>query len=213
MEDDHLITRAIHNYAYAEPSAPELAAVRRAAQAWKRRQRLLQLATAAVVVLLVGGVIAWIALGRPPAMPPLEPTPSPSATSTPTPTPTPTPETGFPQQTRAADQLPHGGLGDTVEGLTLTDIQITDAQCPDSSRCPGSGTLTVQNLTDAPIQASVFFFVFRNNTPAVGNAQEVSLTPGESTSVTISVQPALADNAPTGRTGSLYSWNFGVELS
>jgi hypothetical protein len=210
MEDDHLIRSAIHDYAYSEATAPELAAVRRAAQAGRRRQRILQLVTAAVVVLLVGGVIAWIALARPPAMPPTEPTPSPSAT--PTPSPTPTAETGFPEQARAADSVPHGGLGDTVEGLRLTDIQITDAQCPDSSRCPGSGTLTVQNVTDAPIQAAVFFFVFRNNTPAVGNAQEVSLAPGESTSVTISVQPALADNAPTGRTGSLYSWNFGVEL-
>ncbi len=209
MEDDDLIRDALRDYAYATPGTSRLDAVRRQATAARRRQRLVRLATAAVVTLVIGGVIAWIALARPPAAPPVNPTPSPSAT----PTPTPTPAAGYPEQSRASNGLPTGGLGDTVEGLTLIDVEITDAECPDATACPGMGTLTVENSTNEPISAFVYFNVFRNNTPAVSDAQRVQLAPGESATVTIDVQPALADSAPVGRTGSIYSWNFSVELA
>jgi hypothetical protein len=71
----------------------------------------------------------------------------------------------------------------------------------------------VENSTSAPISAYVYFNVWRNNNPAVADGQLVELAPGESTTVSINVQPGLADNASAGRTGSIYSWNFSVELA
>ena len=209
MEDDDLIREALLDYAYATPGTSRLDVVRRRAEAARRRRSLARLATAAVIPLVIGGVIAWVALARPPAVPPTNPTPSPTATRVPSPT----PATGYPEQSRASNGLPTGGLGNTVGGLTLIEVEITDAECPDSTACPGVGTLTVENSTNKPISAFVYFNVFRNNTPAVSDAQRVQLAPGESATVTIDVQPALADSAPVGRTGSIYRWNFSVELA
>ena len=204
MEDDDLIRDAIRDYAYTTPPSHALQAARARAQ---RRQRLARLATAAIVMLVIGGVIGWIALGRPSSVPPVDPTPSPSAS------PSPSLVSGYREQSREANGLPTGVLGETVEGLTLIDIEITDAECPDATRCPGSGTLTVENSTSATVSAFVYFNVFRNNTPAVSNAERVELAPGESATVVIDVQPALADSAPVGRSGSIYSWNFSIELA
>ena len=222
MEDDDLIRQAIRDYAYADPSTIGATALRRDALAARRRATFVRLATAAVVALLVGGVVAWVALARPAELPPVGPTPSPSATTlpsptpttspSPAPTPTPPPSDGYAEQSRTSNGVPAGGVGDTLEGLTLTAVDITDAQCPGSTRCPGAGTLTVLNSTDQPIDAFVYFNVYRNNIPSVADAQTVSLAPGESTSVTINVQPGLADTVPPGATGSIYSWNFSVEL-
>jgi hypothetical protein len=212
MEEDDLIRRALRDYAYAAPPGQLRQTTRAHGQ---RRQTLARLATAAIVLLVIGGVIAWIALARPSTVPPVDPTPSPSVSSSASPSPSPSPSlvSGYREQSREANGLPTGVLGETVEGLTLIDIEITDAECPDAARCPGTGSLTVENSTSATISALVYFNVFRNNTPAVGDAQVVQLAPGESTTVTIDVQPALADNAPVGRTGSIYSWNFSVELT
>jgi len=216
MEDDDLISRAVRDFAYSEPTSMEYAAARRAAARAERHRRALQWATAAVIAVVVGGVVAWIGLARPPAVPPVGPTPAPSPTAAPQPStssPSPAPLDGYPEQTRQSGGLPTGGLGDTVAGLTLMDIAITDADCPDASRCPGAGSLTVQNATSEAVSAYVYFNVFRNNTPAVGDGTLVELAPGESTTVTIDVQPALSETAPVGRTGSLYSWNFSVEIA
>jgi hypothetical protein len=205
MEDDELIRRALHDYAYAAPGQSGAAAMRKRALAARRRQRLLRLATAAVVTVIVGGIVTWIALARPDQVPPINPTPAPTSS--------PTSVAGYPEQSRALNELPSGGLGDTVDGLTLIDIAITDAECPDASRCPSTGSLTLENVTSEPISAYVYFNVFRNNTPATSDGQLVDLAPGESTTVTIRTQPMLADSAPIGRTGSIYSWNFSVELA
>lgn len=205
MDDDDLIRMAIRDYAYAAATPTELEEIRRANALERRRGRLMSLATAAVITLVIGGVIAWVAMARPPAVPPVGPTPSATAT--------PSPAGGYPQQIRESNGLPTGGLGDTVDGIALIDIAISDAECPDASRCPGVGTLTVENTTPLPISAFVYFNVWRNNAPAVSDAQRVDLAPGESVTVAIAVQPSLADSAPVGRTGSLYSWNFSVELA
>ena len=181
-EEDDLIREALRSYAYAEITEVESVALQRRRASQRRRQWLVRVATAAVVLLIFSGVIAWIAASRPSTVPPIMPTPAPTpsvtATATPSPTPTPSPMTAYPEQPKSADELPSGGLGDTVDGLRLVAIDITDAECPDASRCPGSATLTVQNTTEQPIQGLVFFFVFRDNAPAVGDAQTVSLAPG-----------------------------------
>lgn len=216
-DEDDLIRESLRRYAYGDTPIVDATALQRRREARRRRQQLMRLATAAVVLLVFCGVVAWIATSRPSSVPPVTPTPLPtptaSLTSTPSLTPSATSAAGYPEQPRSADTLPSGGLGDTVEGLQLTAIEITDAECTDASRCPGSGTLTVQNTTDKPIQAAVFFFVFRNNSPAVGDGKDVSLAPGEEVTVTINVQPMLADSAPAGQSGSLYSWNFAVDRS
>jgi len=217
-EGDDLIRQAIRNYAYAESTPVDLDSVRRRRDSERRRQWIARLAAAAVVLLIVGAVAAWIAVARPTSVPPIEPTPSPTAEPDPTPSADPTPSSssadpGFPEQTRESNGLPSGGLGDIIEGLQLTAITIADAECPDATTCPGAADLTVTNTTGAPINAFIYFNVYRNNLPAVANAQEVSLAPGESATVTIDNQPMLADSAPIGRTGSIYSWNFSVELS
>lgn len=214
-EGDDLIRQAIRNYAYAESTPVDLDGVRRRRDLERRRQWIARLAAAAIVLLIVGAVAAWIAVARPTSVPPIEPTPSPTAEPDPIPTADPTagPDTGFPEQSRESNGLPSGGLGDIIEGLQLTAITIADAECPDATACPGAADLTVTNTTAAPIDAFIYFNVYRNNLPAVANAQEVSLAPGESATVTIDNQPMLADSAPIGHTGSIYSWNFSVELS
>lgn len=206
MEGDDLIRRALHDYAYAASERSGVDAMRLRALASRRRQRLARLATAAIIMLIISGVIGWIVLARPTSVPPVDPTPSPSASASPS------LDSGYREQSRAANGLPTGVLGETIEGLTLIDVEITDAECPDATRCPESGSLTVENSTSASISAFVYFNVFRNNTPAVSNAERVDLAPGESATVVINVQPALADSAPVGLSGSIYSWNFSVEL-
>jgi hypothetical protein len=219
MDDDDLIRAALRDFAYSDPTAPEIAASNALSSRGARRQRALQWATAAVVALVIAGAMAWIALASGPTAPPTEPTPTstPTKSASPRPSNSPTPPinppSGYSEQIRPSNGLPTGGLGDTIAGLTLTDVVITDSRCPDSSRCPGTGSLTVENATSQPISAYVYFNVFRNNTPAVGDAARVDLAPGESTTVTIDVQPTLADNAPPGRTGAIYSWNFSVEIA
>ena len=215
MQDDDLLRNALRDFAYSEPTPAEYAAARRDAERAESRRRAVQWLTAAAIAIVIAGAVAWIARARPPAVPPTEPTPSPTPTSSPrpsaSPSPPPTPPGGYAVQTRAGSDFPHGGLGETVEGITLTDIDITDAECPGSTRCPGVGRLTIENSTTRAIDAFVYFNVFRNNTPAVGKAARITLAPGESTSVTIDVQPELADSVPPGQTGSLFSWNFSVE--
>jgi hypothetical protein len=214
MENDDRLRLAVRDFAHSEPSPAEYAAARRTASQASRHRRALHWATAAVVAVLVGGVVAWIAWARPPAVPPTDTTPLPTPTTAPGPStssPSPAAINGYPQQTRQSAGLPTGGLGDTVAGLTLTDVTITDANCPDASRCPGAASLTVRNATSQRVSGYIYFNVFRNNTPAVGDAARIELDPGTSTTVTINVQPMLAENAPVGRTGSLYSWNFSVE--
>ena len=200
-DDDDLIRKSLRDYAYADAAPVDLAAVRRARQVERRRQWTTRLVAAAVVLLILGAVTAWIAVARPASVPPIEPTPTPTPSST-----------GYPEQTRESNGLPSGGLGDIIEGLQLTAVDIVDAQCPDAQRCPGAASLTVTNTTSATIDGFVYFNVYRNNAPAVANADTVSLAPGESATVVIDNQPMLAENAPVGRTGSIYSWNFSVEL-
>lgn len=198
---DDLIRRAIREFAYGDATHMQFDAPSRRRAARRQHGRWGRLLTAAVLALLLSGLVVWLALLRPVSAPPIDPTPTAS----------PTPTLAYPLQTRAADDLPFGGTGDTVDGLTLTAVEITDAPCPDANDCPGAGILTVRNDTAQPIDAFVYFYVFRNNSPAVGEAARVSLTPGQEATVTIDVQPELADSAPVGRVGSIYSWNFAVE--
>ena len=209
-QEDDLIRRRIRDFAYAEPMPLDAEILRRRRDAQQRRQRLLRVATAAVLALLLGGVAIWLSLSRPESVPPIDPSPSPTSSSSPSPSPT--PETAFPVQTRPFEDLPTGGLGDTVEGLRLTAIDIPEAVCGTSQRCPGDSTLTVTNTSSSEIQAFVFFNVWRNNNPATSDSQSVTLAPGEATQVTIATQPMLSDSTPPGSTGAIYSWNFSVEL-
>ena len=209
-QEDDLIRRRIRDFAYAEPMPLDAAILRRRRDAQQRRQRLVRLATAAVLALLLGGVVIWLSLSRPESIPPIEPSPSPTSTSSPSPSPT--PETAFPVQTRPFEDLPTGGLGDTVEGLRLSAIDIPEAVCGTSERCPGDSTLAVTNVSPAEIRAFVFFNVWRNNNPATSDSRPVTLSPGESTQITIATQPMLSDSTPAGSTGAIYSWNFSVEL-
>ena len=209
-QEDDLIRGRIRDFAYAEPMPTDAAILRRRREAQHRRQRRMRLATAAVLALLVGGVAVWLNLSRPESVPPIDPSPSPTSTSSPSPSPT--PETAFQVQTRPFEDLPTGGLGDTVEGLRLTSIDIPEVVCGTSQRCPGDSTLTVTNVSPSEIRAFVFFNVWRNNNPATSDSRSVTLAPGESTQVTITTQPMLSDSTPPGSTGAIYSWNFSVEL-
>lgn len=209
-QEDDLIRRRIHDFAYAEPLRLDPALVQRRRKAEQRRQRLLTLATAAVLALVVGGIAIWLTVSRPESIPPVDPTPAP--TSSPPPSPNPTTETAFAVQTRPFEDLPTGGLGDTVEGLRLSAIDIPEAVCGTSQRCPGDSTLTVTNASSSEVRAFVFFNVWRNNNPATSDSQPVTLAPGETTEVTIATQPMLSDSTPPGSTGAIYTWNFSVEL-
>lgn len=209
-QEDDLIRRRIRDFAYAEPMPLDAAILRRRRDAQQRRQRLMRLATAAVLALLIGGVVIWLSLSRPEPIPPIDPSPSPTSTSSPSPSPT--PETAFPVQNRPFEDLPTGGLGDTVEGIRLSAIDIPEVVCGTSERCPGDSTLTVTNVSPAQIQAFVFFNVWRNNNPATSDSRSVTLAPGQSTQITVATQPMLSDSTPPGSTGAIYSWNFSVEL-
>lgn len=209
--EDDLIRRRIRDFAYAEPMPLDAAILRRRRDAQRRRQRIMSLATAAVLALLLGSLAIWSTLSRPESIPPIDPSPSPTSTSSPSPSPT--PEAAFPVQTRPFEDLPTGGLGDTVEGLRLTAIDVPEAVCGTSERCPGDSTLTVTNTSNSEIQAFVFFNVWRNNNPATSDSQSVTLAPGQTTQVTIATQPMLSDSAPAGATGAIYSWNFSVDMA
>lgn len=202
-EDDDLLRNAISDYAFANAPPPDLTEFRRRLSQEHKRRRRQALAAAAVVLVILGTIAAILFMQRPSTVTPVEPTPMP----------VPTAELPFPEQPRTAEGLPTGGVGDIIAGLRLDSISFAITECPDADRCPGSAALAVTNTLDQALSGTIVFTVYRNNLPAVGEGVVFDLRPGETTEMTIGVQPALTDNAPVGRDGSLYSWNVAVELT
>lgn len=220
-DDDELIRRHLADYAYAKSELPDITSIRNRMARDRRRRTAARIAAAAVVVMLIGAVTAVILSSRGTQVQPIAPSPEPTLTSTsdpdPTPTgtttPSPSPTLPFNEQGRDTNGLPSGGLGDVIEGIRLDGITFTETSCPDANRCPDTASLTISNTTSSPTGGQLIFTVYRNGQPAVGEGAVFALEPGQATTLTITLQPGLADNAPVGRRGSLYTWNFAVELN
>jgi hypothetical protein len=159
---------------------------------------------AAAVVILAGGggVTAWILQDRVTGLEYAEPRPLPSPSISTVP---------FAPDPQQFEDLPTGGVGSVLEGLRIDEVSISTIECPDAKACPDTAEVTVTNEAGDEFRGNVFFAVYRNRVIAVSNAGVANLLAGESATVTIPVQPALARNAPPGARGSIYTWNVAVE--
>lgn len=215
MTDDNGIRRALQAYSDGDVGHPDLEAIRGGRRSSSRRPALERLlAVAVVLAIAIGGLVlvtqTWGGAERDQ---PVQPTPSPSASPTPTPQPTPTPTpvaTGFPVSPGAGvNPGPVGGVGDTIAGLRLDDVQITSARCPGGVDCPGTFEFTLTNTSQTTGRWDVLAYTYRNSVATLGNMTVIELAPGETGVAT--VQMDITQAPDDGRAGS-YSWNWSAEI-
>ena len=213
MPDDNDIRRALRAYSDGDVGHPDLEAIRSGRRPSSRRPALERLlAVAVVLAIAIGGLVlitqTWRSGDR---EQPIQPSPSPSVSTTPTPSPTPTPvATGFPVSPGAgANPGAIGGVGDTIAGLRLDDVQITSARCTGGVDCPGTFEFTLTNTPQTTGRWDVLAYIYRNSVANIGNGTVIELAPGETGVAT--VQMDITQAPDDGRAGS-YSWNWSAEI-
>jgi len=176
--------------------------VRRRARQRRRRKIVSAVAAVFVVLALAGGVLALVLQGRLTSLEYADQTPSPSPTVSTVP---------FAPEPKQFEGLPTGSVGSILSGLRIDDITMTVVDCGPNKPCPDTATITVTNIESVEFRGIVFFSVYRNRSPSVSDGASVTLEPGASTAVSISVQPQLSSNYVPGQGGSRYTWNISVD--
>ena len=198
----------VRDYALAPGPGPDLGAITRAGARRRRLRSLAPLAAAAVILLIVG-MVAYVALvGRGPAIQPAEPTPSPSPTAAPAPSPTPL---EFAVEEATSNGRPSAGLGETVDDLRADGVTFETTTCPDGATCPVSATLELTNTGTQAYGGGIIVTVYVNGTETTGTGSGIQLPPGATGSVTIVLDPALTDVITPGGTPGTYTWNWRPE--
>jgi len=214
MADD--LDPRVRDYAMAPGPGPDLAAITRAGARRRRLRSMAPLAAAAVILLIVG-MVAYVALvGRGPAIQPVEPTPSPTPTAAPAPTPTAAPAPSptpleFAVEDATSNGRPSAGLGETVDDLRLDGVTFETTTCPDGATCPVSATLELTNTGTQAYGGGIIVTVYVNGTETTGTGSGIQLPPGATGSVTIVLDPALTDVITPGGTPGTYTWNWRPE--
>jgi hypothetical protein len=127
------------------------------------------------------------------------------------PTPTPSPSTsanGLPfdvNPASGANPGPVGGIGDTIEGLRLDDVEITAVTCPNGEQCPGTFDLRVTNTTSEQGTWEVLAYTYYGSFSTLGNSNSVTLGAGETAVVTITLDSSQDANQGLNRR---YTWNW-----
>jgi len=228
MEPDDDLRSAIRRYAAGDVPPPDMMELRRRTRGRVVRQRWERGLAAAVVIGILIGVAAFaIRLWADPNLDqPIGPSPSPSAPSiTPTPVPTPTPSAsptptpppsdpnGLPfgvNPAAGANPGPVGGVGDTIEGLRLDDVEITVAQCPNGEECPNAFTLTLTNATSTAGTWEVMAYTYYDSTATLGNGAGITLAPGETSTTMVTLD---IDKDPSQGLNGTYTWNWSATRS
>jgi len=156
------------------------------------------------VIAIAGGVIAWVLQGRVTSLEYADQSPSPTASPTSSTVP-------FAPELKQLENLPTGSLGSVLDGIRIDDVAISVTDCRQNEPCPDTATITVTNTEATEFRGIVIFTVYRNGRPTVGDGAGVSLGPGQSETVSITVQPELSRNIPPNQQGSIYTWNIAVE--
>ena len=178
--------------------------IRRRASVKRRRSIVSAVAAALVVIAVAGGVIAWVLQGRVTSLEYADQSPSPTASPTRNTVP-------FAPEPQQLENLPTGSVGSVLDGVRIDNVAISVTDCRQDEPCPDTATITVTNSEATEFRGVVIFTVYRNGRPSVGDGAGVTLRPGQSETVSISVQPQLSRNIPPNQQGSIYTWNIAVE--
>jgi hypothetical protein len=103
-----------------------------------------------------------------------------------------------------------GGVGDTIEGLRLDDVEITVAQCPNGEECPNAFTLTLTNTTSAAGTWEVMAYTYYDSTATLGNGAGITLAPGETSTTMVTLD---IDKDPSQGLNGTYTWNWSATRS
>jgi len=201
----------LRDFALRPGPGPDFDAIARGARRRRRARAVSRLAAVAVVLLIMGAVAAVVLRGTPSQVQPIEPTPSASSTPSAPPTPSADSNLEFAVEPSAADGSPAAGIGDTLEGLRADAVEFQTTTCPDGVTCPIAVTLTLTNVSDAPISRGVITSVYRDGTAVTGTGTGITLQPGETRSVSIVLDPATPDMIGTTDTPGVYTWNWILE--
>lgn len=197
----------LREFAMAPGPGPDFEAIARGSRRRRTRRVLAPLAAAAVILLIVGVVAAIALQGRAARLEPVQPLPAPTSAQ-PTPAPT-TPE--FAVEDATANGRPTAGLGETMQGLRADGVTFETTTCPDGATCPVSATLTLTNTGTQAFGGGIIVSVYRDGTEVTGTGSGIQVPPGETGTVTIVLDPALADAIMPGGTPGTYTWNWMVE--
>jgi len=205
QQEPDLIRDQLQTFAFApNGSGFDYLEIRRRA----RRRRVLStvsgVAAALVALAIGGGVIAWVLQGRVTSLEYADQSPSPTVRPT-------TSTVPFAPEPQQLEDLPTGSVGSVLDGIRIDDVAISVTDCRQNEPCPDTATITVTNTEATEFRGIVVFTVYRNGRPTVGDGTGVTLGPGQSTTVSISVQPQLSRNIPPNQQGSIYTWNIAVE--
>lgn len=215
MTEDEDIRRALNLWVNdPDVGQPDLTAIRNAARARRIRRTSLRVIGVAAGVLVILGPLAWLArdLGGQPLQADGEDPVISETVPSPPPRPSVEPELmpGIPFALNLRpgldgnDQV--GGVGDTVEGLTLVDIDIATRTCDPAVTCPDYALITVRNDMDVTFNRPFGILLYQgqyvDQTQFVGAA----LAPEEEASFRIDFWPMINENAF--HQHGPYTWQF-----
>lgn len=215
MTEDDGIRKTLRQWVNeSDIGQPDLTSIHGAARARKIRRTSLPVIGVAAGVLVLLGPLAWLArdLGGQPLQADGEIPVTSQTVPSPPPRPSAEPESipGIPFALNLRpgldgnDQV--GGVGDTVEGLTLVDIDIVTRICDPDVMCPDYALITVRNDSNEMFSRSFGILVYQG--PFVDQTQFTGseLDPGEEASFRLDFWPMINKNAF--HQHGPYTWQF-----
>lgn len=225
MSADDDIKNALSEFSDGDFGSPDFDAIKSGYRERPRVGNVQRFLVAAVFLLLAvgGGYLVFSNLDGSQQQVPIAPSPSVSVSATPSPAPTPTPSptasptpsptspeptpTDFPVNPGSGvNPGPVGGVGDVIAGLRLDAVEIRVGDCAGDA-CPGEFVFDLTNTTDTAGSWEVFAYTYRDGFAALGMAGQVSLGPGESGQLEITIDTS---KAPPGDGAGSWSWNWGA---
>jgi hypothetical protein len=210
VRDDEDLRRALRSFSDGHVGEPDIEVIRlgrRTSPGRVARDRLL--AVAVILTIAIGGfVLVFQMWGGPQRQQPIQPSPPVSETAIPQPSPSAL-ASEFPENAGSGSNPgPVGGVGDTIAGLRLDDVDIDAVSCRGDIECPGVFAFTVTNTTDLAGRWEVRAYMYRGGIATLGNSGFIELSPGETAVAIVEID---ISQEPSGGRGGSYSWNWSAE--
>jgi len=191
----------LRNFALGPGPKPDFKAISRAGARRRRARRLVPVATAAVLALIIASIAFVVLQGRPPQVEPIGPIPLP----------TPSVSLEFAVDPGLANDQSTFGLGAVDDGIRVDGASFETTVCPDGVECPIAVTLEVTNTRSTQFGGGIIVTVYRNGIELTGTGAGASIQPGETATVRIVLDPATTDIAPDDGAAGVYTWNWFLE--
>jgi hypothetical protein len=191
----------LRDFALGPGPKPNFETISRVGARRRRVRRLVPVATAAVLALIIAGGAFAVLQGRSPQLEPIGPLPLP----------TPSVSLEFAVDPGLANGRSTFGLGAVDDGMRVDGATFETTVCPDGVECPIAITLEVTNSRSTPFGGGIIVTVYRNGIELTGTGAGASIPPGETASVRIVLDPATTDIAPDDGTAGVYTWNWFLE--